>query len=299
MELSIKNLTKIYQGYKYGLLDFTLELKPGIIGLLGPNGAGKTTLMRILATLLKPTKGQVFWNGVDTIHKPNVIRQILGYLPQDFGVYPNLNAVEFLEYLAAVKGQSGRKTRGRIIALLEELNLTHAARKSIGTYSGGMRQRIGIAQALLNDPQLLVLDEPFVGLDPAERIRFRNLLSHLSGQRIILFSSHVVSDVEAIAGMIVIMKNGSLLEYERPHHILNTIEGKVFEKKISNDAFNSFKSKHLISNSLRQTDDSWLVRYIRDDTGGTAEPKENPVKPTLEDAYLWYTSQHDDKKRER
>lgn len=213
MELSITCISKQYKGNKFGLKDFTLEIGNGILGLIGPNGAGKSTLMRILSTISKPTAGGITLDGVDVVKYPNTVRKILGYLPQDFGVYPNLSAVEFLEYIAAIKGFSGKNIKLRIEALLEELNLTGVKNRPIGTYSGGMRQRIGIAQVLIGDPKLLILDEPTVGLDPEERIRFRNLLSDLSDDRIIILSSHIVSDIETMAGNIAIMFQGSLLEH--------------------------------------------------------------------------------------
>jgi ABC-type multidrug transport system ATPase subunit len=213
MELAIKGVSKQYKGNKFGLKDFNLETGNGILGLIGPNGAGKSTLMRILSTISKPTSGLITLDGVDIVKSPDTVRKILGYLPQDFGVYPNLSANEFLEYIAAIKGFTGKNVKLRIEALLEELNLTAVRNMPIGTYSGGMRQRIGIAQVLIGDPKLLILDEPTVGLDPEERIRFRNLLSDLSGDRIIILSSHIVSDIETMAGKIAIIFGGRLLEH--------------------------------------------------------------------------------------
>ena len=213
MEISIKSLSKKYKGNKYGLKNFNLELKNGILGLIGPNGAGKSTLMRILATISKPTEGLITLDGADIVKYPDTVRKVLGYLPQDFGVYPNLTAMEFLEYIAAIKGYAGKSMRLRIEALLEELNLASVRNRAIGTYSGGMKQRIGIAQVLLGDPKLLILDEPTVGLDPEERIRFRNLLRDLSGERIVILSSHIVSDIETIASDVAIVYQGRVLEH--------------------------------------------------------------------------------------
>ena len=175
MKLTIDRVSKRYGRNTLALQDFSLELGSGVLGLLGPNGAGKTTLMSILATITKPTSGTIRWNGTDLAVDPNAIRRVLGYLPQDFGVYPNLNAIEFLEYLAAVKGLDSTTVRRRIDELLNLVNLTDVRKRPLGGYSGGMRQRIGIAQALLNDPKLLIVDEPTAGLDPEERVRFRNL----------------------------------------------------------------------------------------------------------------------------
>lgn len=216
MEISIKGVSKKYKGNKYGLKDFNLELRNGILGLIGPNGAGKSTLMRILATISRPTEGTITLDGTDIVKNPDSVRRVLGYLPQDFGVYPNLTAMEFLEYIAAIKGFSGRGIKMRIEALLDGLNLTTVKDRPIGTYSGGMKQRIGIAQVLVGDPKLLILDEPTVGLDPEERIRFRNLLTELSGERIVILSSHIVSDIETVADKIAIVCQGRVLMHGLP-----------------------------------------------------------------------------------
>ena len=196
MEIIIESVSKKYKGDSYGLRDLSLQIETGVLGLLGPNGAGKSTLMRILSTITQPTAGKVSWNGIDITKDPNAVRSILGYLPQDFGVYPHLNAVEFLEYLASIRGLDHKIARKRIDELLHLVNLYEVRKKPLNSFSGGMKQRVGIAQALLNDPKLLIVDEPTVGLDPEERIRFRNLLSELSGDRIVILSTHIVSDVE-------------------------------------------------------------------------------------------------------
>jgi ABC-2 type transport system ATP-binding protein len=216
LTLTVTDLRKDYPRKPKALDGLSLTLGPGILGLLGPNGAGKSTLMRILATVAKPTAGRATWNGDDIVARPNVIREVLGYLPQDFGIYPNLNAVEFLEYLAAVRGLDAKTARKRIDDLLVLVNLVEARKRPLGGYSGGMRQRIGIAQALLNDPKLLIVDEPTVGLDPEERVRFRDLLGEMSGERIVILSTHIVSDVEAIAQDIAIVAEGRLLTRGSP-----------------------------------------------------------------------------------
>lgn len=219
MELRIEALDKRYRAV-HAVQDFTLTLEPGILGLLGPNGAGKSTLMRMLATVTKPTGGKIFFNGADVANSPDPLRRTLGYLPQDFGVYPHLNAVEFLEYMGALKGMPRKVLRPRIDELLETLNLTHAALRALGGYSGGMRQRVGIAQALLNDPKLLIVDEPSTGLDPEERVRLRTLLSSMAGDRIVILSTHICSDVEHIASRVAIVNGGRLLAHDAPAALL-------------------------------------------------------------------------------
>jgi ABC-type multidrug transport system ATPase subunit len=229
LALEIEAVGKQYRRGRWALRDLSLCLGPGVLGLLGPNGAGKSTLMRILATITRASAGRVTWNGADIARSPDTLRAVLGYLPQDFGVYPNLNAIEFLEYLAAIKGLDGRLARRRIDELIQLVNLAEAARRPLGGYSGGMKQRVGIAQALLNDPQLLIVDEPTVGLDPEERVRFRNLLSDLSGQRIVILSTHIVSDVEATASDIAIINQGQLLSHAAPETLLQSVAGQVWE----------------------------------------------------------------------
>jgi ABC-2 type transport system ATP-binding protein len=254
MNLSIQSVSKQYRRDLWGLRDFSLELEAGVLGLLGPNGAGKSTLMRILATITEKTEGVVCWNGMDISRHPDDLRQVLGYLPQDFGVYSNLNAWEFLDYLAAVKGLDVRRARRRIEELLELLNLVDAAQRPLGSYSGGMKQRVGIAQALLNDPQLLIVDEPTVGLDPEERVRFRNLLAGLSGERIVILSTHIVSDVEATATSIAIINKGLCITHAAPEVILQAVEGKVWAWVVSSEEFLHLKQTHLISNTARRSD---------------------------------------------
>jgi len=220
MRLEIDSVSKRYRGGLWALRRFSLAADSGVIGLLGPNGAGKSTLMRILATITKPTEGGVRWDGTDVASHPESLRPTLGYLPQDFGVYPQLNPLEFLEYLAAVKGLDSGAARKRIHDLLELVNLTEARKRPLGGFSGGMRQRVGIAQALLNDPSLLIVDEPTAGLDPEERVRFRDLLRALAGERVVLLSTHIVSDVEAIAASIAIVYRGRLLVNAAPDAVI-------------------------------------------------------------------------------
>ena len=281
MKLTIEGVGKRYRGDFWGLRDFTLELRPGVLGLLGPNGAGKSTLMRILATITRPTEGQVLWNGADIVRSPDGLRAVLGYLPQDFGVYPNLNAVEFLEYMAAVKGLPAAAARGRIDELLTLVNLTEARKRPLGGYSGGMRQRIGIAQALLNDPKLLIVDEPTVGLDPEERVRFRNLLSELGGERIVILSTHIVSDVEATANGIAIVDRGRLLAHAAPEELLRQVEGRVWEWVLPSADLPAARERWKIGSTVRRAD-GVHARVVSDEP----PPGARPLPPSLEDAYL-------------
>jgi ABC-type multidrug transport system ATPase subunit len=244
--------------------------------------------MRILATITRPTAGRVTWNGADIARAPDPLRATLGYLPQDFGVYPNLNAVEFLEYMAAIKGLDGRPARRRIDELLQLVNLTEAARRPLGGYSGGMKQRVGIAQALLNDPQLLIVDEPTVGLDPEERVRFRNLLSDLSGQRIVILSTHIVSDVEATASDIAVINQGQLLSYAAPETLLQSVAGQVWEWFIPSAELAAARQRYLISSTVR-TGDGVRLRAVAE---SAPAPEAQPSAPTLEDAYLRLLAEH-------
>src|ERR1035438_124006 len=283
MKLEIENVSKTYRGNTAALRSFRLELGPGVLGLLGPNGAGKSTLMRILATITRPTAGQVLWNGTDIKRDPDALRTVLGYLPQDFGIYPNLSALEFLGYLAAVKGLDAASASKRIGELLELVNLTYAARRPLGGFSGGMRQRVGIAQALLNDPKLLIVDEPTAGLDPEERVRFRNLLSELSGERIVILSTHIVSDVEAVATRIAILVHGQLIANDVPEAVLASVSGKVWEVVVSSAELPALRLKHLVSSTAHRSD-GVHARVVADALPHSAA---RPLDPSLEDAYLF------------
>lgn len=282
MTLSINHLFKKYGKEKMGLKDYTITIPNGILGLLGPNGAGKSTLMKIIATISKPTQGTLALDGHDLVKEPDYIRKILGYLPQDFGVYPNLNAYEFLEYIAAMKGVGGTGLRKRIEMLLEGVNLIESAKQPIGTYSGGMKQRVGIAQALINDPKVLILDEPTVGLDPEERVRFRNLISDMAHDCIIILSSHIVSDIETIADEVAIMKSGRLVAHGAQAEVISQVEGKVFETFVDSSYLDEFKSKNHVINTIRQKEKT-KVRYISELLQHGASTA------TLEDAYLYLT----------
>ncbi len=282
MKLKIDNVSKKYKGDIWGLRDFSLTLEPGILTLLGPNGAGKSTLMQILATITKPSEGKVTWNGIDITKFPDNLRAVLGYLPQEFGIYPNLTAIEFLEYIAALKGIDRRSARKRIQELLHIVNLFDARNRPLGDYSGGMKQRAGIAQALLNDPQLLIVDEPTTGLDPQERVRFRNLLSDLAGERIVILSTHIVSDAESTATRISIINKGRLLTDATPERLLQKAEGKVWEWVISSTELISIRQQYIISSTVRRGD-GVHIRVIADTPPSNTA---SSVAPNLEDAYL-------------
>jgi ABC-2 type transport system ATP-binding protein len=285
MRLAVENLSKEYRGKAgavHALNGVQLSLGPGVLGLLGPNGAGKSTLMRILATITQPSSGRVLWNDTDIARHPDSLRTTLGYLPQDFGVYPNLNAFEFLEYLAAVKGIAAGPARARIRELLELVNLSGAAKRPLGGYSGGMRQRVGIAQALLNDPQMLIVDEPTAGLDPEERVRFRNLLSELSGERVVILSTHIVSDIEAVATSIAIMEQGHLLAHDSPEGLLASVAGKVWEVVIPSGELGTLRQKHLVSSTAHRSDG--IHARVVADAAPASMVRE--LDPSLEDAYL-------------
>jgi ABC-2 type transport system ATP-binding protein len=288
LTLAINHLGKRYKGNVWGLRDFSLSIDSGILGLLGPNGAGKSTLMRILATVTRPTEGEASWNGYDIAQSPENVRRILGYLPQDFGIYPNLNATEFLLYLAAARGISGKSAQRRISQLLDLINLGDARKRRLGSLSGGMKQRVGIAQALLNNPELLIVDEPTTGLDPEERIRFRNLLSELSVNRIVILSSHIVSDLEATATSIAIMSAGYLLVHATPEVLLRSVVGKVWEFDIVSSDLADLKQTHIVGSTTR-TIEGLRVRVVGDGAPATSARQ---VTPTLEDAYLWLLNGH-------
>ena len=285
MELSIDRLTKQY-GKKIAVDCVSAVLKPGVYGLLGENGAGKTTLMRMLCAILEATAGEVFLDGKEiTALGPNY-RDLLGYLPQDFGYYPEFTAQDFMMYIAALKGIPKSRAKIKTDELLETVSLKNEAKKKIKTFSGGMKQRLGIAQALLNDPKILVLDEPTAGLDPKERVKFRNIISRLGADRIILLSTHIVSDVEHIANIIMVMKNGQLIHEGSLEEIIAVIKGKVWECTVSQSAADGLTEKYPIINT-RNEGDKVFLRLVCDE-----KPCENAAnaEASLEDLYLYYFS---------
>ena len=214
--LHVEQVSKKFKAGNYGVRDLSLTTEGGVIGLLGPNGAGKTTLMQMIATITRPTAGRITFDGIDVVKQPDAIRRRLGYLPQDFGVYDNLTALEFLTYFASLKGV---RSRSRIQEMLETVNLHSSANRPLGGFSGGMKQRLGIAQALINDPDLVIVDEPTAGLDPAERVRFRNILAEIGTGKLVILSTHIVSDIESIATEIAIMRGGALAWFGKPEEL--------------------------------------------------------------------------------
>jgi ABC-2 type transport system ATP-binding protein len=282
MRLEINDVSKTYRGGKQAIAGVNMSIGTGVLGLLGPNGAGKSSLMRIIATITRPTGGQVTWNGTDIAARPDALRRDVGYLPQDFGVYPHLSAREFLSYLAAVKGMPAKAARNRIGELLEVFNLAGAGRRPLGRYSGGMLRRVGIAQALLADPRMLIVDEPTAGLDPEERMVFRNLLSDLAADRVVLLSTHIVSDVESVAADIAIMAHGRLVSRGSPQELLERARGQVWELTVAPAALAGLRERHVVSRMVR-TEAGVRIRVLAAEPPG---PGAVPAHPDLEDAYL-------------
>lgn len=281
MELIVDRLTKKYDS-KIAVDRASFSMKKGIYGLLGANGAGKTTLMRMICGILNPTEGSVTYDGISVSKEE--YRSVLGYLPQDFGYYPEFTAAEFLNYMAALKGLSKNYAAAKTKELLEEVGLSNEKRKKIKAFSGGMKQRLGIAQAIINDPEILVLDEPTAGLDPKERVRFRNLISRLGEKRIVLLSTHIVSDIEDIADEILLMKDGKIAESGSLEKVINTVEGKVWECETDVKTAGILMDKFTTIN-VRQSHGKEVVRLISSD-----KPCEGAVlvKASLEDLYLYY-----------
>jgi ABC-type multidrug transport system ATPase subunit len=281
MELTIDQLGKRYKEH-WALRQLSFRCEPGILGLVGPNGAGKTTLMRMIATLLEPSEGAIRWNGQDLRTDGEALRQVLGYLPQDFGIYPEFTGRQFLRYLAAMKGLPSSLLNRRVDEVLEIANLERDADRRLPAYSGGMKQRIGIAQALLNDPELLIVDEPTAGLDPAERVRFRTMLASLTSNRIVLMSTHIISDVEAVAGRLVILQEGRVLADTTPAALLADAVGSVWSVSTDQATALRLQTNYQVSTMVNNLNGITL-RIV-----SLTRPHENAVAtdPSLEEAYL-------------
>lgn len=283
MELMIDHVSKQFKDKK-AVDDASLRITPGVWGLLGANGAGKTTLMRIIAGIMKATVGQVFYDGVPIDVLKESYRDIFGYLPQEFGFYPEFTVKDYLEYMAALKGLTGKESRKKIGELLEKLTLSEVRNKKIVKLSGGMKRRVGIAQALLNDPRVLILDEPTSGLDPGERVRFRNLLSEFADDRIVLISTHIVPDVEYIATRNAVMKDGRIIASGTTEELVQLVDGKVWNAVIPAGKLLEYERKLRIANLRHEESGEISIRYL-------AEKQQisdsYPAKPRLEDLYLW------------
>lgn len=283
MDLTIFDLTKEYDGFR-AVADFSYSLNSGVYGLLGVNGAGKTTLMRMLTTLLTPTSGHIAWNGEDIFAMGGRYRRLLGYLPQDFGYYPDFSVWDYLMYIAALKGLRPAVAKQRGKELLHQVGLTKARNQKMKTLSGGMKRRAGIAQAMLNDPKILILDEPTAGLDPSERIRFRNLISELSEDRIVLLSTHIVSDIEYIAGDILLMKDGRLTISGTAEEIIAAMPETVWRCAVPREKTEEYLRTFKVVN-IKTGTGAVELRII---SPGKPTPDAVPTEPTLEDVFLYY-----------
>jgi len=279
--LALESVTKQYRDGTVAVEGLSLVAEAGVLGLLGPNGAGKTTLMQMVATVSRPTAGRITFDGHDALREPDAVRRRLGYLPQDFGVYDTLTAEEMLTYFAALKGV---RSRSRVHELLERVNLHTVARRRVGGFSGGMRQRLGIAQALINDPDLIIVDEPTAGLDPEERLRFRHLLGDLGRGKLVILSTHIVSDIEPLATRVAILRGGRLCAYDTPEALLQAARGGVWEATLTGEEYERLRGAGKISRVVREAH-GVRVRMVAP-TPPTADARS--VEPGLEDAFLYF-----------
>lgn len=288
--LQLDQIGKQYEHNRWALRGVSLCMEAGVWGIVGPNGAGKTTLLRILATLLAPTQGCVNWKGQDSLRNPQVLRRELGYLPQDFGVYPQLTAIEFLRYIGELKGLRGALLRRRVAAVLEAVHLEDDTNRRLSHFSGGMIRRIGIAQALLSEPRLLIFDEPTVGLDPAERVRFRELIASLQGERIVILSTHIVSDVEAMATNIVLLQHGRMCWSGTAAALLADAAGSIWSLTLDAHDFEILRETYQISIAIRRGKQVEMHLIAPD----RPHPEAVSVEPTLEEAYLYFVNDASD-----
>lgn len=289
MELALNCISKTYKKGSVKALDnFSVTLTPGVYGLLGPNGAGKSTLMNIITDNLNADGGEVVYGGENIKKLGKHYRAVLGYMPQQQGLYDDFTLNRFLWYMAALKGLKKKEAKEKITQLLETVNLTDAAHKKLGSFSGGMKQRALIAQALLNNPEILILDEPTAGLDPKERIRIRNFISEIAEDKIVLISTHVVSDIEFIAKEIILLKKGQLISHDSPNKLTKELENKVFEVEIQREDLKYFQDNYRVSN-LCHNDNSIIVRIVTDNP--PTDCQYTTAKPTLEDLYLYIFEQ--------
>lgn len=283
MELTIDHVSKRFHD-KTAVDDVSLTLTPGVWGLLGANGAGKTTLMRMIAGIMRPSQGEIRCDGVPIAQLGESYRDCFGYLPQEFGFYPSFSVGDYLDYMAALKGLPKREARQRIDTLLERLSLGEVRRKRIAKLSGGMKRRVGIAQALLNEPEVLILDEPTSGLDPSERVRFRNLLAEFAQGRIVLISTHIVADVEVIAAQNAVMKGGRLIATGPTERLVQEVNGKVWTAVIDAALLPHWEQRLTIAGLRSEADGRIALRYLAETP---ALPNSAPAAPRLEDLFLW------------
>lgn len=283
MELTIDHVSKRFHD-KIAVEDLSLTLTPGVWGLLGANGAGKTTLMRMIAGIMQPTQGEIRCDGIPIAQLGESYRDCFGYLPQEFGFYPSFTVSDYLDYMAALKGLPKREARQRIDTLLERLTLSEVRRKRIAKLSGGMKRRVGIAQALLNEPEVLILDEPTSGLDPSERVRFRNLLAEFAQERIVLISTHIVADVEVIAGQNAIMKDGRLIATGPTDQLVQEVKDKVWTATIDAAMLPYWEQQLTIAGLRNEPNGRIALRYLAE-TPTLADSE--PAIPRLEDLFLW------------
>ena len=293
MELTIENITKQFKDLK-AVDSVSLHITPGVWGLLGANGAGKTTLMRMIAGIMKPTSGEVLYDGVPIAQLKESYRDIFGYLPQEFGFYPEFTVNDYLEYISVLKGLTKEDSKRKINLLLKQLSLSHVKTKKIAKLSGGMKRRVGIAQALLNDPEVLILDEPTSGLDPGERVHFRKLLSEFAHDRIVLISTHIVPDVEYIATKNAIMKDGKLLAVGTTEELVELVEGKVWSTRIPMNSLPKYERKLQIANIRNEDNGEISIRYLAE---APFTQDSYCVTPHLEDLYLWLFPQEQTDRR--
>lgn len=293
MELYIEHISKQFKDIT-AVDDVSLHITPGVWGLLGANGAGKTTLMRMIAGIMKPSDGKILYDGIPISQLKEKYRDVFGYLPQEFGFYPEFTVKDYLEYVSVLKGLNTKESKRKINELMEQLTLSHVRSKKIAKLSGGMKRRVGIAQALLNEPEVLILDEPTSGLDPGERVRFRNLLSEFAHDRIVLISTHIVPDVEYIATQNAVMKDGRLLAKGTTEELVKMIDGKVWTALIPMDCLPEYERKLQIVNLRNEENNQISIRYLAEEP---YTDNSQPATPHLEDLYLWMFPQETSDRR--
>lgn len=293
--LFIDSVSKCYERKHWALRDVSLRMEAGIVGLVGPNGAGKTTLLKMLATLLLPTEGHITWDGQDIVRHPEQLRRILGYVPQDFGVYPQLTARAFLRYIGELKGLRGSHLQRRVESVLAAVHLDTDADRKLKAFSGGMVRRISIAQALLNEPRLLILDEPTAGLDPAERVSFRETLASLQGERTVIFSTHIMSDIEATATHLALLNRGRLIWTGTPAALLADAANATWTVTVPQGEFNALRALYRVSSAIPR-DGNIEMRML---APSSPHPQAHLTAPTLEEAYLLFQETEDQALLER